>query len=299
MVYFLHGPDTYRSREKLREIVFAFVKKADGALGVTRIDAEDDPEPLLSAGRTPSLFSRKELLVIERPTAAPAMVTASLEGRLAGWAEDPECTVVFWEEDTGKEPHPLVTVILQHAAKSQEFKFLAPGAVRRWLDAESAKRSLRLSPPEKDALVAAAGSDLWAIANELEKLAAGWPPAFEKEEEEKIWNFTDAFLVRRREALGPLGTLLQAGHEAMYLLAALAGAVRTLALIRWGIMSGKLKKAVSGLHPFVVRKNTELAKRTNEAAIARLFHELLKTDAALKTGVLPPQLSLIKLVLKR
>lgn len=299
MMYFLYGPDTYRSREKLREIVSAFVKKAGGAANVTRIDVEDNPEVLLAAGRTASLFSPKELVVIERPSAASGEIAALLERRLAGWADDPECTAVFWEGDMGKESHALMTVIAHHAAKSQEFKSLAPVAVRRWLDAESAKRALRLSPREKDALIESAGSDLWAIANGLEKLAAGWPPAFAQKEEEKIWNFTDAFLVRRREALGPLATLLRAGHEAMYLLAALSGAVRTLALIRWGLASDKLKKAAAGIHPFVVKKNTELARRMDDAALAGFFDDLLKTDTSLKTGVLPPQLSLTRLILKR
>ena len=297
MIYLLHGPDTYSSRQKLREIIRAFQEKAGGGVGFTRVDAAEEPEAVSRVGRTPSLFAPRELLVIENASAAPAAEIAHIERQLPSWAENRNITVVFWEGDAAAGKSPLVAKIQKRAVKSQAFPLLAPAAVSRWLEREAGRRGLKLPPGERRLLAAAHGADLWALSGELEKIRHGWSLAGAEKAATPVWDFTDAFLPHRRRAFLPLARLLDAGFDAVYLLAALGGALRTVALVWRGIRSGKLKSMSARLHPFVVRKNLEVARRTDGRALSGRFGELIAADVELKTGRLPPPLPLVKLVL--
>lgn len=297
MIYFLFGSDTYRSRQKLHEIIAEFEKKTGAVAGVTRIDAAVEPAAVFEVGRTGSLFSQKELVVIENASGGGREVEDHFRGRLKDWVGDRDLTVVFLEGEV-KAEEGLMAAIAKAATKVQEFTSLSKAGIGRWLDGVVAERKVRLSVREKEMLIVKHGSDLWAISNELDKIASGWAISHDIRGAEKIWNFTDAFFRNRRQSFRPMSELLQSGHEPIYLLAALAGSLRVLALVWWGIKTGELKRATAGLHPFVVKKNTELARGLDGAALRELFAELVSADVALKTGKLPPPMPLVRLALR-
>ncbi len=298
MLYLLYGPDTYSSRQKLRELEAAFKRKSGELFNVTRIDLEDAPDSVSELGRGGSLFSAHQLFIIERAGRAPKAMTDRIHELAAVWANDRDTLVIFWEADAGEKGSESLNRIRKLAEKTQEFKVLPPAKVLARLDAEAKQRNLKLSPVEKKLLVNSFGSDLWALANELDKIQAGAAVQDRREEQEKIWNFTDAFFLNRRTAILPLVKLLEAGFEALYLLGALARALETLALVSWGLAKGNLGRAVAHLHPYVVKKNTELARRLNGMRLRQYYAALLRADLEVKTGRLPLPLPLLKLVLK-
>lgn len=299
MIYFLFGPDTYSSRKKLGEIITAFqTKTGDGAAsGIMKVDAVEDPDTIFSVGRTASLFSKKELVVIERASALNASGGAYIEGQLSRWVADPTLTVIFWEGDIVIKKHPLLLKIQQAALQSQEFSPLSPALLGRWFDREAGGRGLKIHAEEKRTLMQTFGSDLWALSGELEKMRHGWSPREASRTSLQVWDFTDAFLEHRRRSFLPLTRLLEAGFEPVQLLAALGGVLRTIALIGKGIESGKLKTLTSRLHPFVIKKNLEPARRMGPATLPERFADVVDADVALKTGRLPSPLPLVKLVL--
>ncbi|MBI4132506.1 MAG: hypothetical protein HY473_00195 [Candidatus Sungbacteria bacterium] len=299
MIYFLYGPDTYRSRRKLGEIIAAFEKKAGGGLAITRLDAADRPEAVFSVGRTASLFAAKELIVIENALAAQHEERGEyVRVNLPRWSKDRNLTVIFWEGD-GVKPGAVAADLKRQAEKSQEFLLLGPAAAAKWLLAEALRRNLRLSAEEQRLLLERFGSDLWAMTQELDKIRDGWSPARIARAEEKIWSFSDVFLARRRSAFRPLVRLLAAGYDPVYLVGALASALRSLALVWQGVRTGKLKKLTAGLNPYVARKNMELARNADVSGIRNSFAALREADVELKTGALSPPLPLLKLVLEK
>lgn len=297
MIYLLHGPDTYRSRTKLREIIVAFQAKAGGAFNVTRLDAEEEFEAVQAIGRAAPLFAQKELYVIERISGAAKEDQAYVREWLERWADDRDLTVVFWEAER-EAKDAMLAAVKKHAAKSQEFKALPGAAVRRWLAAEAERRGIRLGRENAERLHARFGPDLWALSHELEKIASGWSEHYAIDAEENVWSFTDEFFRRRRASALSLGRLLAAGYEPIYVLGALAGALRTLALVQDGLERGTLKRLTAKLHPYVIKKNAELARRLRRSDISDYFSALLLADLELKTGQLPPPLPLIKLALQ-
>lgn len=300
MIYFLSGPDTYSSRKKIGDIISAFQKKAgDGAAGgVTKADVAEDPDAVFSVGRTASLFSKKELVVIEQASALGAPGAAHIESQLERWAADPALTIVFWEGGAGIKKHSLLTKIQKAAFKSQEFPILSSALLGRWLEREAAGRGLKIQAEEKQVLMQTFGPDLWALSGELEKMRHGWSPREASRTAPQVWDFTDAFLQNRRRSFLPLMRLIEAGFEPIQLLAALGGALRTMALIAKGIESGKLKALTARLHPFVVQKNMEPARRMGPVILKERFTAVVDADVALKTGRLPSPLPLTKLTLQ-
>ncbi len=298
MIYLLYGPDTYRSREKLRELIAAFRAKAGGAFNVTRLDAKEEFAAVRAIGRTTPLFARKEFWAIERISEAAQEDQDYVRDSLDRWRRDRDLTVVFWE--AGIEAQDAMLVALKkHAAKAQEFKPLVAAAVRRWLAGEIVRREIQLAREEAERLAARFGSDLWALSQELGKIASGWQERYAIREEEKVWSFTGEFFRKRRPSIRPLERLLEAGYEPIYIVGALASALRTLALVYYGIERNTLKNVTAKFHPYVVEKNAELARRLRRSDISDYFSALLAADLELKTGRLPPPLPLLKLVLGR
>lgn len=299
MIYFLYGPDTYRSRRKLAEITAAFREKAGDKANIVTVDAAEHPEAALRVGRTASLFTPKELIVIERAYAAPAEVTEHLSRQLSYWAADRNVTVVFWEEEIPPKRSSFAERLNAESLKTQEFPLLTPSAADRWLDQEANRLEITLAPEARRLLVSHCGADLWALSNELQKIRDGWSVAAPTRTAAGVWDFTDGFFVHRRRAFGALARLLDAGLDPLYLLASLGGALRTVALIWKGTTSGKIKILTVRLHPFVVRKNTPIANRMSAGTLRSQFQELISADEEMKTGRLPSPLPLIKLVLRR
>lgn len=298
MIYLLYGPDTYRSREKLREFIAAFQAKAGGAFNVTRLDAGEESTAVRAIGRTASLFAPKELYAIERISEAAKEDQDYVRDSLERWREDRDLTVVFWEAGI-EAKDAMLAAVKKHAAQTQEFKPLAAAAVRRWIAGEIDRREIRLAREEAEQLAARFGSDLWALSQELGKIASGWQERRTASEAEKVWSFTDEFFRKRRASIRPLGRLLEAGCEPIYILGALAGALRTLALVQDGLERGNLRAATAKLHPYVVKKNAELARRLRRSDISDYFSALLSADLEQKTGRLPPPLPLIKVTLRK
>ncbi len=297
MIFFLCGEDTYRSRRKLNEIIVEFRKKIRGGLGFIRIDAEENSEAvLLGVGRTGSLFSQKELVIIENIDAASLLVREYVGKKLPQWRKSPDLTIIFWEAEVDAKS-ALIKDIAKNAAKAQEFKPLSPVRVDAWILAEASRLNLRLNLQERRMLALKCGRDLWAVANELTKVRDGWEISRETGEENRIWDFTDAFLGNRRSAFRPLMSLVESGQETYYLIGALAGAVSNLARIWHGAASGQIPKATAGMNPYVARKNIELARKIDAEKLRRIFEATLQADVETKTGKLPPPLPVIKLVL--
>lgn len=299
MIYFLYGADTYRSRKKLKEIVEEFRKKSGGVLGVTRVDAGENPEAVYDIGRTGSFFQAKELFIIENVLSLDPKPADFAAERCDFWANSKEVIVVFWEAEIDSKKSKLFEGIKKRAAKEQNFELLSGAKLEAWISKEAAAREAGLGAAEIKLLAARLGGDLWSAANELDKISCGWSAAKGVKEEEKIWNMTDAFLKNRRSSFRPLMNLLADGYDPIYIIGALAGALRNLAQVWQGVQDGEVKKATAKLSPYVARKNTELARGMDASRLDRCFDDLVRTDLELKTGRLPPPWPLIKLVLKQ
>ena len=224
MIIYIHGPDAFRSREKLRELVAEFKKKRDPqGYNITRLQGQDlmfdrFRHEALSSG----FLSPRRLVVVEEVIGKGGQdITEKIveflksELRLSG----PDANVlVFWEADglsgvqkekplkkkqkVGKRKREL-SQGLEEYLNTQRYTFhfplLAAGEVQKWIIERVRNMGGTIERTAVDALATIVGSDLWRAANEVEKLIA--------------WRLTDTVRLRDITALVESLDLSPSGFE--------------------------------------------------------------------------------------
>ncbi|OHA07173.1 MAG: hypothetical protein A2934_02210 [Candidatus Sungbacteria bacterium RIFCSPLOWO2_01_FULL_47_10] len=303
MIYALSGPDTYRSRIKLKHIIEEFRKKSGGTLEYERFDAEEtDGRTIAASGDIRSLFQEKKIVIIEwvfsrsgpflgkeRSGSRPAKdrLFTLIRPKLAKWRDSKNTIFLFWDAEIVHRKE--CAEFLPYASKSQEFKDLTRQESRVHLEREATERNLRLSEQEKSILLAQFRNNSWGLAGELDKIALGFtvrPPNI-LDPEEKIYVFLDALLDRRLSAPRLLLSLLKTDASGIYLFASLTGTFRNLMLIKKHENNEEALRRIQKeftIHPFVFKKFLVRIKSRNAEELERIYRKLLEFDKALKLG---------------
>lgn len=303
MIYLIFGPDTYRSRALVKEIIAQFEKKAGGITpAFFRWDAEeaaDDAAVRSFAG--PSLFGEKQLILIERAMSAKKDFGRVFTPLLAPWAKSSHATVIFWDEDIGKGS-AFFAAVKKYAEKTQEFPILLGEKFRRWALGEAEKRDVKLPKRIEENIIASSAGDSWRFIQELEKSAVGGTVSdFRNGGEEKVWDFTDSFFNDKKKSFVSAFRMLENGADPLYLSGAFAKTLRMLAVFRDAIDKKEDPERVSkklGLHPFVAKKNIGVARGLAFSLLERRHAVLREADENMKTGRLPASLALLSLFVR-
>ncbi|MDO8560919.1 MAG: hypothetical protein Q7R91_01750 [bacterium] len=302
MIHLIYGPDTFRSRRCLANIVGNFVKSAgDGIPAVFYFDAEEsDFSRILQMHNSLSLFSAKRIIVLERVFSAKKSVFSSIEHLLKEWVSSPDTTFVFWDGDCVESA--ALSRVKKSAHGVEEFSLLNGASLEKCAEEEIKRRDIKLSQGLKAALLMSSGGDLWKFSMDLDKYEVGG--LFQERKtisEEKMWNFTDAFLVRKRLALASAVRLLSGGADMLYLMGALSKTLRATLALRDAI---EKKIAISDvaqkleLKPFVANKQARVVRDIKPETLAGNYRLLLNTDENIKTGKLPAPIAFLSLFVK-
>lgn len=184
-------------------------------------------------------------------------------------------------------------------AKVQEFKILDGLQLRNWAQKEFDKYGAKIVPEALRQLVNYAGSDLWRLSNEIQKLAS-----FKKgstvgikdinfmvrtEVETDIFKTIEAIVARnKKQALSLTHKHLEGGDNPLYLLSMINFQFRNLLLIK---KTGKL-----AAHPYIVKKTAALARSFALKDLEKIYRDIFEADIKIKTGQLDPQLALDLLI---
>lgn len=299
MIYFLYGADTYRSRQKLKAIFEEYRKKWGSNLNVEKFDAEtDDVERVISAAQTPSLFSGKKLIIVERffsaatgPAAKKKFVSVfeKLEEKLPALQKNQDTIVLFWDGEISTEAKKETKRFLDWVAKSEEFALLAGEQLKKSVVIEARKRGLALSMRDFEALVGRYGNDLWGIAGELDKAetSGSLDVTLRLPVEDKIYKLTDAMVDGKKEALFFLRALLEAGIDELYILGALRNSIRGLLAVSETLGKkqplGEVEKFLQA-HPFVFKKMQAQARMHSFEELEELYNNILLAEQEIKGG---------------
>lgn len=314
MLMLLHGPDTYRSLQRLHILEAGFRKKYDRqGLNIVHLDGEK-----LTAGElrrevtTVGFLSKKRMVVIRRLVGSKHDLTIQedLWRIIAEHVKDAEVVMVLWEEElpAGKSAGPLHRNVLRRATE-ETFPLLEPGALRTWVVKEVQLRRGKIHPVAVHFLAGLTGNNLWQLSNEIAKLA-GYAGARQISEEDvrlfvrgafdaDIFRLTDAIADRKTgEAAALVDTHLAAGEPPLYLLSMVARQVRILLEVQSigaDRQPSEIAKILS-LHPYVVRKAIPAARKFTELELRDLVEHLAALDVTLKTSAVDPRLLFARLV---
>lgn len=306
MLILLHGPDTFRSRRKLKKMIEEFKAKRDPAgLNVAVFDAaKASAQDILEEVAAFPFLAEKRLVVIERLLAGRDKALTDSLFELVKNKKNPETTVmVFWEGDELKgNVHPLAAFLAKQEF-SQKFDFLKGEKLGQWIKKELAVSGFKIEAMVLAELINYPWVDLWQLHNELEKTmaltAASGKETVAREDiklflnealDENIFHFLDALAARRaKEAINLLWGQWESGEEEGKIFNLLVGQWRNLLkmkdyfVLNPGVISSQAAAAL-GIHPFVVKKSLAVLAGFSFEKLKEIYQELLKIDIKAKTG---------------
>ncbi|MGB9743421.1 MAG: DNA polymerase III subunit delta [Minisyncoccales bacterium] len=308
MLIFLYGPDTYRSRQKLKEIIAHYQKIHSSGLNLISLNGSDlkfnDFQDIFQQS---SMFDEKKLVII----ANLANNHDFKEKFLENYKEflSAKDLIVFYEEAKVSEKDKFFN-FLKEKTKTQHFALLAGEKLKNWLKKELIQQGVKIEPVALDKLIEFVGNDLWQINNEINKLVnykkgteikiSDIELLVKPKIETAIFQTIDALVQRnRRQALNLIHQHLIQGDHPLYLLSMINFQFRNLLIVKDLIERQKpyygLAK-MTGLHPWVINKTYQQTKKFTLAELKQIYQKIFQTDLKIKTGQIDPETALDLLI---
>jgi len=311
MIIFLYGQDSYRSRQKLNEIVEHYKKIQKSGLNLKYLNGETlNLEDLQNEISQPSIFSEKKMIIINNVFSNSEFKENFL--KKSQKFINSQNIILFYEREEISDNDKFLK-LLKNFGKSQEFKFLKGQNLRNWIKKEIENYQVKAHPQVIEKLINFIGNDSWQLSNEIKKLVS-----YRKDKEIQledieflirstkietdIFNTIDAIaFAQKKKALELLKKHLQKGDSPLYLLSMINYQFRNLLIIKELIEKKHsyysiLKKLQ--LNPFVVKKSYQQAQRFSLSELKKIYQKIFQIDFNIKTGKINPEIALELFVLQ-
>ncbi|KKQ53296.1 MAG: hypothetical protein US70_C0004G0013 [Parcubacteria group bacterium GW2011_GWD2_38_11] len=314
MIIFLYGVDNFRSLEKLSDLKNKYLEKNGSGTDLSVLDYGEGAsiENLSTALSAQGLFSTKRLVILKN-----SMLKGSTEvqkGILAilkanpDTEKDADTIVIFYENGSPKKNGALYKFLFK-IAKRQEFAPLEGALLTNWALAFAKTLSAEISFTKNalNMLLAATGSDLNVLSNEITKLV-NFRNSGEITDSDVVLlvkSKVDSTMFETIESLvsgNKSKTLdlfhqqLTKGEDVFYILSMYTYQIRTLLKIGdfyWqGMTSAPQIAQASGIHPYVVQKSLSQIRNLSEQKTKQMLRDLAEIDFNAKTGKVDPILAL-------
>lgn len=311
MLLLFYGQDGYRSFQKLQELKKKYVDASLGDTNLTTIDVTAIKPDDLAAQLFAFPFLAKTRLVVlpDLLSNGPKAVQEKFESLIT---KIPSTTVAVVYESGVPDRRTTLFKLLKKEATVQEFAPLMGAQLNAWISQLLGEWEVRITPLAREQLVGITGADTWRLATELRKLATALLhlPSAERQitpqlvtdmvvgaPEVSVFALTDALLAgNQAQTIAQLKRVVDQGENEQYLIAMVASALRSLALIRESLDGGASSQAAvaaaTGLKPFVVGKQLAAARRLTMRQVSELYTGLVALDAGLKSGTMQSEIGL-------
>lgn len=305
MVYFLFGPDTYRSQQKLTDFKKKYVDASQGDMNLVVLEgATATAQQLGQQLQAMPFLANRRLVIIKNLILEGKKEVA--EAAITQLDKIPDTTIALFYEAGQPDRRSKLFTALNKPKQTQEFALLTGPDLERTAQEIAQQRGLKFATLLLRNLLQRTGSDLWRLTHEIEKLSLYTQATEESVTEKlidrlvldgsevKIFDVTDAFGLRRGQKA--LSLLNRMGEDEVHgLLAMIAGQYRNLLLVSDALQCNVPRQHIArelGLHSFVVDKTlAQVALYTNNELI-RCFRYLMELDLASKQSLLEPMTGL-------
>lgn len=308
MIIWVYGEDTFRSREKLRELVASFKEKFDsGGVNLILFKEKLETDEIFQAATAAPFMAKKKMVVVENLTSA--VKSKEWEELSPLWRRVPEETIlVIWETGQSKDLDKAFKSMPKKDVYFYNYPLLSPNEIRRWLIDRARQKHIEASAFIIDRLIQKVGQDIWQLDSELDKLwaraAGGTLKAEHIDElvdtrlEDNIFIFCD-FLSQRKasQAIEILEKLLRSGFNEIELLGKLTWQLKITLKLRSYMdenPGANINMAAKDLniHPFVAKKLKNILDKFNVSELKKIYQDALDLDVNFKNGKAEARLGL-------
>ena len=322
MLYILLGQDDFSLRQALEGIKKGIGDQDFSPANITVLEGQQlSLAQLQNVCETVPFLAEKRLVIVEGLLARFAPKGKSTPRKKAKQGNNreneykslaacisnlPESTILVLVDGAVKSNNPLLTE-LSGKAEVKRFPLLKDTGLRQWIQKQVKAEGGSISPQAVDLLANLIGSNLWIMANEVKKLvllASGRRieegdvrKLVSYAQETSVFAMVDAILDFKPGIAGKLlQRLLREGAAPVYLLFMLARRVRMIVRARelrsQGEPEVEIQNKLGLSSEFALRRTLEQAGRHSLSRVIEVYHKLLETDLAIKTGKYDAELAL-------
>ncbi|MDD5510109.1 MAG: DNA polymerase III subunit delta [Dehalococcoidales bacterium] len=329
LLYILSGQDDFSLNESLEGIKRGIGSEALLTANTTVIDGQQiTAEQLRNVIDTAPFLADKRLVIIKgllerfvpkgkpgrQKKATPSVKQQDEQGSLLGLLSSiPASTILALVDvidDKTRNKSPLFKE-LSAGAEVRTFPLLKGTGLRQWIREQAGKEGAEISPPAVELLARLIGSNLWIMQNEIRKLALFTSGRCIEEDdvsrvashaqEASVFAMVDAVIeFKTGLAEGLLEQLLENGAAPTHLLFMISRQFRMIARVKelkkQGGADREIQTKLGIASDFAFRKTVEQSNRYPLGRIKEVYHRLLATDLAIKTGKYHDELALNILV---
>lgn len=326
MLILLYGPDTYRSLQKLNEIIKRYKKIHKSGLNLKYYECdEDDFEKMRDELQQTAMFKEKKLIILKNVFQNREFKEKFLKHSKKIIRKDN--IILFFESyhpaaastrpslRSGRDPGEILErdslfKFLTKNGKVQKFEFLSGKNLRNWIKKEIAECKAVANPEAIEKLINFAGSDAWRLSNEIKKLANYRKKDDIRAEdvellvrpkiETDIFKTIDAIALKnKKQALLFLRKHLERGDSPSYLLSMINFQFRNLILIKNMLEKNYSYQSIlkkSRLHPYVIKKSFWQVQKFSFPELKKIYQKIFQADLGIKTGRIKPETALDLLI---
>lgn len=316
MIIFLYGQDSYRTRQKLNEIIESYKKIHKSGLNFKNLDFQD-PEnsvnDLKNQIRQASMFKEKKMVIITN-----AFSNKRIEEKISEEVKNLEKSedIILFYEGGKVDERSILFESLKKNCKCQKFDLLSGLKLKNWLKKEFEKyQQAKIDPRALELLVDYIGNDLWRITNEIKKLVSYRKKGIIEEKDVKllvrpkietdVFKTIDAISQKNKKlALEFLHKHLEKGDSPLYLLSMINFQFRNLLIVKSRCQStndmrmiriNNLSKDLK-MHPYVIKKSLWQINKFTLEELKKIYQKIFQVDLNIKTGKIEPETALDLLI---
>lgn len=271
MIYLVYGKDTFRSREKLNQLLGFFNSKISAG-AIFKIDTDNfNVVQFEELVKSRSLFENKHVISCER-VFENAIAKNFILKNFPQIFVSPNI-FIFWEENLEED---ALSQFESNSQKIQKFDLLSEEKLRKWIKDKAGNISLQ----NVEEIIKNCGQDLWRVSKQIEIIQTGGKLADKQgsAQEFNLFAVSDAVAERNRsKAWILMNEAMMAGVAAEEIFFKILWQIKTLMIVkRLDILKIKNPEKESGLHPFVYKKTLTGAQKFSEKDLADFSFELLR-----------------------
>jgi len=322
LLYILSGQDDFSIYQSLEEIKRKIGDQTMLATNTTTLDGQRlTLDQLKTVCDAIPFLAEKRLVIINgllerfesrgktsrRKKAASTDNSQNEAKSLAEYASKiPDTTILVLTDGKINSNNPLLKE-LTGKAEIRSFPLLKEPQLRQWIQSRVAREGGSISPQAVDLLARMVGSNLWIMSNEIDKLilftsgrrieAEDVKTLVSYTQQTNVFAMIDAILeFKAGLAQQLLQQLLQRGASSAYLLAILAHQLQMIVRVKELRNQRKSQREIQDrlgvTSEFALRRTLEQAVMYSWERLKEVYHKLLETDLAIKTGKYDDELAL-------